>query len=208
RCGPWRLRAGLPELPLRVGRAHHAPRAQPEEILRGDAVTPAPSLSGPSMGRDRPPSPEEAARGEGDPREPEGRGARVLHVVRSLEIGGVEAGVLNLLPGLERAGLRQAICCLEGAGPWAGRVPGSVPIRACGDSRPGLRLAPLWRAAGFMRAFRPDVVHARNCGAWVDGAAAWLLAGRPGRLAFSIHGLDWVGGIPRRRVLAYRLLAR
>jgi glycosyltransferase involved in cell wall biosynthesis len=131
-----------------------------------------------------------------------------MHVVNSLEVGGVEVGVVNVMHGLDRLGYKQAVCCLERYGALCDQVPASIAVLACGRIDRHQRFAPLLRAAWFMRSFRPQIVHARNCGAWVNGALAWLLAGCPGRLVFSIHGLDWIGRIGRRRAMLYRQLAR
>jgi len=133
---------------------------------------------------------------------------RVLHVVNSLGVGGVEVGVVNVMLGLDELGYEQAVCCLERDGALRGRVPASIAVWVCGQTGRRERYAPLWRAAGLMCSFQPAIVHARNCGAWVNGALAWLLAGCPGRLVFSIHGLDWAGRIERRRAFLYRQLAR
>lgn len=129
---------------------------------------------------------------------------RVLHVVRSLDVGGVERGVINVVQGLDRQGFTQAVCCLEGAGRLAAGLPASVALFDCG----GGRVAPVLRAARAMGRFQPHITHARNCGAWLNGGVAWRLAGAPGRLMFSIHGLDWVGPVPAGRARLYRLLAR
>lgn len=133
---------------------------------------------------------------------------RILHVVNSLGVGGVEVGVVNVMRGLGELGYEQAVCCLEHDGALRGRVPASIAVWVCGRAGRRERYAPLWRAATLMRSFQPAIVHARNCGAWRNGAFAWLLAGCPGRLVFSIHGLDWVGCIDKRRALLYRQLAR
>lgn len=131
---------------------------------------------------------------------------RVMHVVRRLDFGGVQTGVVNLVRGLDGLGFEQAVCCLESRGELAERLPGSVAVVACAEGCRPQRVP--WRAARFLRRWRPDVVHARNGGAWIDATAAWLLAGARGRLAFSFHGWDRRTRMPRRRALLYRLLAR
>lgn len=131
---------------------------------------------------------------------------RVLHVLHSLDVGGVEVGAVNLMHGLHGLGYEQAVCCLEGRGALSDVVPDSVPVWACGPEQARGRYTPIVRAARRMHSFQPQIVHARNCGAWVNGTLAWVLAGCPGRLVFSIHGLDWRGRVAKRRALLYRLL--
>lgn len=133
-------------------------------------------------------------------------GLRVLHVVRRMYFGGLEMGVVNLIHGLAEQGIAQALCCLEDRGELADRLPASVPVWSCGGAS-GAQRVPL-RAAQFMRSWRPHVVHARNGSAWIDAAAAWLLSGRCGRLAFSVHGWDRLDRLPRGRAFLYRQIAR
>lgn len=112
---------------------------------------------------------------------------RIVHVVFHLDVGGVETGVVNLARGLAKRGYPQAVCCLERGGALSGRVPPAIPVWNCGTEW-CRRWLPLLRVARRLRRFRPDIVHARNAGAWRNAGAAWLLAGCPGRLVFTIHG--------------------
>jgi glycosyltransferase involved in cell wall biosynthesis len=136
------------------------------------------------------------------------RALRVLHVVRSLNVGGLEMGVVNLVNGLHRLGVRQAVCCLEQRGALADRVPAEVPAWGCAEGRRRVWQRPELRAARLIHEFQPHVVHARNCGAWVDAGLAWVLAQQPGRLMFSIHGFDVMQRVSRKWALIYRQLAR
>lgn len=130
---------------------------------------------------------------------------RVAHVVHSLDVGGVETGILNVASRLTELGLVQGICCLSHQGSMSDQVPPGVALLAPAIARQR-RLERLWKAAAGLRRFRPDVVHARNCGAWQDGAAAWLLAGCPGHLVASLHGLG-AASLDRRNAVLFRLLA-
>ncbi|MEO6809982.1 MAG: glycosyltransferase, partial [Isosphaeraceae bacterium] len=132
---------------------------------------------------------------------------RVMHVVRRLGFGGLEVGVVNLVRGLERLGFEQAVCCLEDRGELAEQLPRSVSVWGCSDGLRKPQRLP-WRAARLVRRWRPDIIHARNGGAWIDAVAAWTLAGRRGRLAFGFHGWDRLDRLPRRRAFLYRQLAR
>lgn len=131
---------------------------------------------------------------------------RVLHVVRRLGTGGLEVGVLNLVHGLEQIGIAQAVCCLEDRGELADRLPSSVPVWACRENGRVQKMPR--RAAHHIHEWRPDVIHARNGGAWIDTVTAWFLAGRHGRLAFSFHGWSRVDRMPRRQAFLLRQLAR
>lgn len=133
---------------------------------------------------------------------------RVLHVVRSLRIGGLEAGVVNLATRLPRSKFEQAILCLEGPGELASRVPRDVPVLSCVPHGRWPWQRHELTAVKLLRDFKPDITHARNYGAWIDGAFAWLCAGRPGKLAFSFHGWDSTRVMSYRRAWCCRVLAR
>ena len=135
-------------------------------------------------------------------------GIRVLHVVRKLNIGGLETALLDIVAGLRRREFVQAVCCLEERGSLADLLPADVPVWSCTEGRRGKWHRPEFRAAGVLKRFAPQVSHAANCGAWIDASVAWLLAGMPGRLAFTLHGWDQVQAMSRRRAMVCRTLAR
>jgi glycosyltransferase involved in cell wall biosynthesis len=128
---------------------------------------------------------------------------RVAHVVTRLGCGGLETGLLSLLPGLARLGFAQAVCCLAEGGELSSRVPNSVELWATKETG---RMPS--RFARFLRTWQPDVIHIRNAWAWPAACAAWSLAGWPGKLAFSIHGWDRLDRVPSRRAFLFRQLAR
>lgn len=138
-----------------------------------------------------------------------GAGPRLLHVVNSLEVGGVEVGVANLVRGLHEAGYRQALWCVKRPGPLCSTLPESVPVFCAGPPAGGPAPcgAAVWRSAAWLRRWQPGVVHVRNCGAWHAALPAWALAGCPGRLVASIHGLDWVQPLGPARAALMRGLA-
>ena len=126
----------------------------------------------------------------------------VVHVIRSLEVGGLENGVVNLVNGLADQ-FRHTILCLEGLGPLQARVPSSVDVLA---PDPGLARGPLacLRLARVLRGLRPDVVHCRN---WptIDAIPGARLAGVPvvvhgehGREETDPHGLARRRNVTRR----------
>ncbi len=64
------------------------------------------------------------------------------------------------------------------------------------------------RLRQLLREFRPDVVHARNWGAWPDTVRARWRSGIRAPLIFSFHGTTEPAPMPWRRRMAFRLLAR
>lgn len=108
---------------------------------------------------------------------------KIVHVVHSLQIGGLENGVVNLLNKMDGELFSHVVCCLTEAGTFAER------IQASGVEIIELRLPsaqfhfPLIRLAKLFRNIAPDVVHSRGWSA-IDASFAARLAGVP----LVIHG--------------------
>jgi sugar transferase (PEP-CTERM/EpsH1 system associated) len=124
--------------------------------------------------------------------------------VLSLEPGGLENGVVNVVNGLDPAAFRSSVCCLRRTGEFAARIRPEVAVTAMGlqsgnDPRTVLRLANLFRASGV------DIVHTRNVEPFFYGLPAARLAGVPA-VIHSEHGRTF----PERplRAMAQRLLLR
>lgn len=149
-----------------------------------------------------------AATGETPARARATHAVDVLHVILGLGTGGVERGLQNVVLGLRARGHRQGVACLEDEGTLGRELRGVVPVWSGGPAGRRSRAALILALARHMRTFRPDVVHARNCTAWLYAWTAWTLSGRRARLVFSIHGLDWSGPISPARILAYRWMSR
>ncbi len=135
------------------------------------------------------------------------KSARILHVVSSLEPGGLENGVVNIISRSQGSGLEHGVLCLERAGAFAERLPAGVPVHVV-HKRPGndpVALARTFRAA---HAFGADLVHTRNWSSLVEGAFAALATG-----ARHVHGLHGrteaeLAGIGTRRRVVERFLCR
>ncbi len=130
----------------------------------------------------------------------------MLHVVPGLPIGGMELTMLRIVAGLAQRGMRHTIVALREDAPLADRLPPDVAVHLMHSPPNELRL-PL-RLARVIRRVRPDVIHARNWGAWPDTVAASLLVRPRVPLILSFHGLGRAGFMPWRRRMASRVMAR
>jgi glycosyltransferase involved in cell wall biosynthesis len=130
----------------------------------------------------------------------------VLHVVPGLLPGGMELAMTRVICGLSNRGMRHSIACLKGEPLIAGRFPEGAAVY-CFDARPNELRLP-FRLARLIRDVRPEVVHARNWGAWPDTALGCLLARRRTPLILSFHGLGRANYMPLRRRLASMVLSR
>lgn len=112
---------------------------------------------------------------------------RVLHVLLSLEPGGLENGVVNVINRLDRGRFESSVCCLKRAGEFARRIDDPRVVihemdwRGGNDPRLALRLAEL------LRRTRPHIVHTRNAEPFFYGFAGAKLA-RAQALVHSEHG--------------------
>lgn len=138
-----------------------------------------------SLSRGRRPPPLQSARGQGID------GAAPLigvhHVVLSLQPGGLENGVVNVVNQLDRRRFASTICCLKEAGEFARRIEDPrVEVHEMGwvsgtDFYLPVRLARLFRRT------RARIVHTRNAEAFFYGFLGAKLAGVPA-LVHSEHG--------------------
>lgn len=133
------------------------------------------------------------------------RRIRVLHVIPSLDVGGMENGVVNVINGLPAARFDHHVACLLHTGPLAARLRAGVDVTELHAGRHDPTAT--WRLARCMRRYRPHVIHARNWSCWPDAAVARRLVGG-GRLVWSIHGWTTDQRMSRTRALACRQLAR
>jgi glycosyltransferase involved in cell wall biosynthesis len=105
------------------------------------------------------------------------RRPRVLHVVRSLEVGGLERVVCELVTcrGVEDT----SVACLTARGQFADVLEskGGCVHLLCNPAAGRFRLAI--RLARLIRKLKPDVIHCHNLFAHAVGTAASLLAGCP-----------------------------
>ena len=95
----------------------------------------------------------------------------ILHVVDSLEPGGMENGVVNVARLLDPEEFQLRVCCLRSAGEFAARLPGHVTVHAL-DKRPGFSVGTAFRLARVMAKIKPDILHTHNLGPLIYGSLA------------------------------------
>lgn len=134
----------------------------------------------------------------------------VVHVLMSLDLGGMEHGVLNLLERLDRTHFRQTLVCLADVHQ---RI--APRLERAGVAWYALHKAPwkrdpavfvrLWK---LLRRLRPDIVHSRNYPT-IEVPIVARLACRA-RILHGEHGrrFDEIGGLARRARFWRRLARR
>jgi L-malate glycosyltransferase len=110
---------------------------------------------------------------------------RVIHLVLSLEVGGLEMVVLNLAGAATKSQVDCRVICLEKRGALAARFEAlGVPVESLDAD---LRLPALHRLVGRLRELRPDVLHTHNPKPHFLGALARLFVPIP-VLVHTKHG--------------------
>ncbi|MHB8742772.1 MAG: glycosyltransferase [Sulfuricaulis sp.] len=105
------------------------------------------------------------------------RPLHIQHVLLSLQPGGLENGVVNVVNGLNPHRFQSSICCLKQAGEFASRIlPGRAQIHEMGLQGGNDYCLPL-RLARIFRRTQTDIVHTRNPESFFYGFLGAKLAG-------------------------------
>jgi sugar transferase (PEP-CTERM/EpsH1 system associated) len=131
---------------------------------------------------------------------------KILHVLHSFNVGGLENGVINLINNSNEELFVHEICCLTKSGAAEGRVTTPIRIHEM-EKRNGNDWRMIPKLAKKIREVKPDILHSRNWGT-VDG----IVAGRLARVPSIIHGehgwsMDDPEGLNLRRRLMRRVLS-
>lgn len=99
---------------------------------------------------------------------------KVVHMVLSLDVGGLERLVLDLTREGKRLGHEITILCLERPGTLAPDAEGLGSRIICTHKKPGLRPSTVGSIRSVLREVQPDVVHSHTIAAlFYGGPAAW-----------------------------------
>jgi sugar transferase (PEP-CTERM/EpsH1 system associated) len=131
---------------------------------------------------------------------------KILHVLHSFNMGGLENGVVNLINNSDKNIFDHEICCVTKSGNAALRLKNCIPVYEMHKQEGNdWRLLP--KLARLMKNIKPDIVHTRNWGT-VDGIVAAKFA-RIGAVVHGEHGwnMDDPAGQNIRRRIARRLLS-
>lgn len=124
---------------------------------------------------------------------------KVLHVIETLEVGGAESFVAELVRATV-SDCNPSICCLKRTGAMARRLPNTVPVFELGK-REGVDLAVVWRLLQLIRSGSFTAIHSHMWGSYLESAIAAKLGGV--RVVHTAHGQ-----YHHRRVAAIRRVAR
>lgn len=120
-----------------------------------------------------------------------------MHVVLSLEPGGMENGVVNLANMLDSNRVETSICCLNSPGAFVERLK-SPGIVTCLHKEPGLSARTVFRLANLIEKLQPQIVHTHNLGPLLYALGA-RLGGASWKLVHGEHAQPTAGELPLRR---------
>lgn len=125
---------------------------------------------------------------------------KVTHVVLSLDVGGLERGVLNQLREGVKLGQAVSVVCLERPGVLAGQVRAlGIPLVSL-EKTPGFRPMVMKSVRAVLTELSPDVVHTHQIGTlFYTGPVARLL--RIPLVVHTEHGKENYAGRVRTRIL-------
>ena len=121
---------------------------------------------------------------------------RVMHVVDSLETGGLERGVVNIIQRLDPTRFQHTVCAIRNLGPLADQLPRTQVT--CLNRNPKGFSIMIGELARQIKRARPHVVHSRNWGT-IEAVWAGRLA-RQCRVVHSEHGSEAAEGPPEPRL--------
>ncbi len=108
---------------------------------------------------------------------------KILHVVFSLDPGGMENGLVNVAGALPPEKFQVHVCCLERAGAFAARLPDPRNVYVL-NKRSGFSPRTVLDLARLIRRLKPHVIHTHNLGPLIYGSLATGL----GRWKPILHG--------------------
>ncbi len=104
---------------------------------------------------------------------------RVVHLVETLEIGGLQTNLAYLLKAFKKEGFLSEVWCIFKRGPVAERIEREgIPVYDIGG-RQNHTLFNIWRTYRKLRETKPSILHCHEFPAGVIGRLAAILAGVP-----------------------------
>jgi len=131
---------------------------------------------------------------------------KIMHILNSFSVGGLENGVVNLINGMKEERYFHVICCIRSLGPMIDRIERKDVRLYCMNSKPADRFMAL-KLRKLIKEIKPDIVHTRNWGT-IDGIIAGKMAGiksiihgEHGREAINIGVDEWKKNLFRKIIL-------
>jgi glycosyltransferase involved in cell wall biosynthesis len=112
---------------------------------------------------------------------------KVLHIIQSLEIGGAERLVFDIINSMEGNLCHSEVCCLDSVGILGKRLVSADISVTCMDRRQGIDWRLIWNLRKFLKNRSVDIIHAHQYTAFFYAAIANGLQGKL-PLIYTEHG--------------------
>jgi glycosyltransferase involved in cell wall biosynthesis len=131
---------------------------------------------------------------------------KILHIVDSLEPGGMENGIVNMARALEPQGFEMHVACLVKRGAFAHRLPHPERVTVLGK-KAGFSPRVIVRLSREISRLRPTVLHTHNLGPLIYTSLA-SIGGRRGALLHGEHSQLTPDELTARRLRQRQMLYR
>lgn len=108
----------------------------------------------------------------------------IMHIQESLDIGGMENGIVNIANQRDKDRFAVSLCCINKVGSLADRINDNETKILCLHQKEGISVALIFRLNKLFRENKVDIVHTHNFYSGIYGIIAARLAGVP----IIIHG--------------------
>lgn len=129
---------------------------------------------------------------------------KVVHVVPSLDTGGMENGIVNLCNGHDRDIFDVSICCLKSKGSMASRLRSDVEIISL-NMPEGKGMSGCLKVLSFFRKKAPQVVHTHG---FAGGSLYGILGARLAGVPVVVNGEHGAFYLKAHQVFIQRILER
>ncbi len=135
---------------------------------------------------------------------PAGERLRIYHVVPSLNVGGRERLLVDIVKKHDRDRFDVGLCCLRKSGALADRLKDEgIEIEVFNKKDSGVDKGLYLRLARFFRERRADIVHTHNPGSMIYGVVGAILSRRNPVTVNTEHGYEYSIGRLKRRTEAF-----
>ena len=126
---------------------------------------------------------------------------KIMHIMLSLEVGGMENGLVNILTRSNDAVFDSHVCCLEKIGTLGERLSSSKTHIYNMEKKPGFSIGLILNLAKLLRKKKIDIIHTRCWATLLYG----FFAGKLAHVPIHIHGEHGVFNLEYgRRVKLYK----
>ena len=108
--------------------------------------------------------------------------AKIIHIIYSLNPGGLENGIINLVNNMDDFKFENTICCLTQGGDFEKRLNKNIKVSKM-FKKPGNDYQLYIKLIKYLKEIKPTIVHTRNW-AGMDG----IIAAKMARVPIIIHG--------------------